>query len=127
MLAYILLGLLTGVVTWDFVREEFFFELRQLNGDLRARIIGSAYDEAGNPILPWRMPEVLRTVLAKLTYLPLCDYCLAHWVALVVLVVVRPAPLAFDGISGYVIGWTVIVATSALWTSIFGLLRKNLH
>lgn len=64
-------------------------------------------------------------VRQKLAYLPTCYYCTSHYVAIFFLLM-RPTNIAED-IRGYVISWFTVVAFSAVWLTIYNMLRASLR
>jgi hypothetical protein len=99
----ILLALVVACITWTITNEEIFRELRDV---LRAY----AHDDR---VAFWKR---------KLAYLPTCQYCFSHWIAVGVLWM--KGFNLYSGWSGYFLTLFVIVALANGIMTVYELFRQ---
>lgn len=105
MSEYLLLAAVVAVITWTLTKEE-------ITRPVRVRL------DPYKTLPGWR---------GKLAYMPTCDYCTSHWVALGVVLASEPAPLVGAGVVGAVLSYFVLVALTAVYLTLYSILRQALR
>jgi hypothetical protein len=103
----LLLGMPVASIVWTFTQEEIFRECRD---SLKA----------------FQQHHSSSLLCQKLAYMPLCPYCLSHYVAAVFVALLRFRMLADDW-RGYVVSLFTLVLIANLYVTLYNLLRVNLR
>ena len=102
-----LLAIPVACLVWTFTQEEIFKECREA-------------------IKSFRQSHVRSLVCRKLAYMPLCPYCLSHYVAAAFVATFRFRMLADDW-RGYVVSLFTLVLIANLYVTLYNLLRVVLR
>lgn len=118
-MTYFVLIVAAACIVWTVTKEEIFRPLRVwLDG------VQAGEEMLRDEVWLSRSRTLLSHATQKLAYLPTCDYCFGHWVMLVLYLAVSPAPLVAAGVVGHVITYFVLVAGTAVLTTLFSVVRQ---
>jgi len=110
----LILAIPTACVAWTISETEVFRDAREaLARWAQARNVGDCRG--------WR-----KWIRCKLSYLPTCYYCTAHWVGLLFFAC-HPFALLSDGLRGAIIGYFTQIGLAVVYLSAFHVLRVQIR